>query len=1066
MKTKIVIIILFISLITVGFTPTSTRGATTYIDDYSIWPQQVAEGEKIYFNMTIYNSGDTSSKTVDVFLYYDGTKVNSTTITISPLDSNYANLTWDTTNNRSVSQPYSEEYQIGQGEDIEWYFNDDDGVDQHVSGEHVKVGPYLEMTDYNTPDEVTYGEKVTFRMRILNHNDTQTYTPFIYLYVRNSTGDLIQVNSTSVLLSRFGDSGDEKDVYLGWDTSGWEVKNYTVGVGEDIYFYFSNDLGQTMYVENEYVNVTETADYTISDTSVEPSVPDIAYEGQDIYFNMTVSTYPETSNVDVNLRLYVEGNLEDSINTTQSGDGTSVTYPLIWSTSTGDEGYYYVGEDWDIEAYAVETSEYIKDEEVDVDKAPPYYTVDHTGIYPDTVTEGEVMNFTFTIDSYKNYSAQGNLSLKVQGTLVDHIHFTQPADSTYVYTLQWHTEIGDLGTYDVGDGLDIEQFANETGFYREGDTVTVEEDTSYYIYSTEIHPKIACEGNTIQFNFTINSYPSHNAEGTLNLVVSGTEEDSISFSQGAGEQHTYTLEWITGSGDAGTYDVDNNSDIEAYSVENHEYIENETVEINLAPPYYNIVSSNVEPTTVTQGRTVDFNFTVESYANYDADVSLELYIEGSLEDTLDVPQENSTTETYTLTWDTSSFETKEYDVGESLDIEAYSPDTNEYISGYTVTVEEPVYYHIIESHTTVEPTTVGENSTVYFNFTVSSDPEYNADGNLYVDIQGTTTDSYSFSIQAGNVETYTLTWNTGPNDEGVYDVGQGLDIEAYALESGFYIEDETVNVERHSLTIYTTGNGSVNVDPVKSSYNHLSEVELTADADNLWHFDKWSGDVQSSKIQITVVMDSDKSITANFEEGAVHSLNINIEGEGEVWHDSSWPLNRIPEGETINLTAVPDHGNIFDTWKGESTTDDREISINMTSNKTVTAVFISVIVITSPDQGETIEGRDIEVKWDINVDSSRYTHIEVRLDNGSWMNIGDAEGYMFYDTEEGNKTVTVRLMDGRTEIGRDEVSVDFKRVDFYEKYAVWPMMMMLILLTIFAVIYRLIKTVNKRRKKN
>lgn len=43
-----------------------------------------------------------------------------------------------------------------------------------------------------------------------------------------------------------------------------------------------------------------------------------------------------------------------------------------------------------------------------------------------------------------------------------------------------------------------------------------------------------------------------------------------------------------------------------------------------------------------------------------------------------------------------------------------------------------------------------------------------------------------------------------------------------------------------------------------------TEVPILAKAVGDWRFDRWSGDASGTDISITVVMDSDKSVTANF----------------------------------------------------------------------------------------------------------------------------------------------------------------------------------------------------------
>lgn len=73
--------------------------------------------------------------------------------------------------------------------------------------------------------------------------------------------------------------------------------------------------------------------------------------------------------------------------------------------------------------------------------------------------------------------------------------------------------------------------------------------------------------------------------------------------------------------------------------------------------------------------------------------------------------------------------------------------------------------------------------------------------------------------------------------------------------------------ENYSLDVSAT-NGTVEVDPDKRTFAPGSEVELTAEPDDGYEFDEWTGDASGSENPLTITMDSDKSITASFvEEG-------------------------------------------------------------------------------------------------------------------------------------------------------------------------------------------------------
>lgn len=70
----------------------------------------------------------------------------------------------------------------------------------------------------------------------------------------------------------------------------------------------------------------------------------------------------------------------------------------------------------------------------------------------------------------------------------------------------------------------------------------------------------------------------------------------------------------------------------------------------------------------------------------------------------------------------------------------------------------------------------------------------------------------------------------------------------------------------YTLTVYTVGQGDVDLDPPGGTYSSGTWVEFTADADAGWHFDHWEDDLTGSDNPDTILMDDDKTVTAHFVE--------------------------------------------------------------------------------------------------------------------------------------------------------------------------------------------------------
>ncbi|MBS3790023.1 MAG: type IV pilin, partial [Candidatus Thermoplasmatota archaeon] len=135
----------------------------------------------------------------------------------------------------------------------------------------------------------------------------------------------------------------------------------------------------------------------------------------------------------------------------------------------------------------------------------------------------------------------------------------------------------------------------------------------------------------------------------------------------------------------------------------------------------------------------------------------------------------------------------------------------------------------------------------------------------------------------------------------------------------------TANFERveYSLTIDFEGEGSVNVndeeieDGWTSDYEANTQIELEALPDDDWYFDKWTGDglEDEKREEITITMDENKSITANFTEIKDHLLRISIKGEGST--DPLEGTHTYEDGEEVNISATPTEGWKFSHWTGE-----------------------------------------------------------------------------------------------------------------------------------------------------
>ncbi|MFC1893490.1 hypothetical protein ACFLYR_05620 [Chloroflexota bacterium] len=107
-----------------------------------------------------------------------------------------------------------------------------------------------------------------------------------------------------------------------------------------------------------------------------------------------------------------------------------------------------------------------------------------------------------------------------------------------------------------------------------------------------------------------------------------------------------------------------------------------------------------------------------------------------------------------------------------------------------------------------------------------------------------------------------------------------------------------------------------------------------------YHFDNWSGALPETANPITIVVDCNKNITANFSR-TMHTLTVQVNGSGATTPPTG--NHGYRGGTVVSMTAIPDSGWHFDGWTG-SVTDPDSVTIVVTidSDKTVVANFSEV----------------------------------------------------------------------------------------------------------------------------
>ncbi|MCK9412570.1 MAG: right-handed parallel beta-helix repeat-containing protein [Prolixibacteraceae bacterium] len=137
-----------------------------------------------------------------------------------------------------------------------------------------------------------------------------------------------------------------------------------------------------------------------------------------------------------------------------------------------------------------------------------------------------------------------------------------------------------------------------------------------------------------------------------------------------------------------------------------------------------------------------------------------------------------------------------------------------------------------------------------------------------------------------------------------------------------------------------TANGTVEKSPNLSTYNDGAQVQLTAKPNPDFKFTSWSGDITSPANPLTVIMNGDKNITANFNQ-IVKAFTLTVTAiNGTV---ANMPALAVyANGASVQLTATPNSGYTFTSWGGDATGSTNPVTVFMDAEKNIIANFTAL----------------------------------------------------------------------------------------------------------------------------
>lgn len=152
-------------------------------------------------------------------------------------------------------------------------------------------------------------------------------------------------------------------------------------------------------------------------------------------------------------------------------------------------------------------------------------------------------------------------------------------------------------------------------------------------------------------------------------------------------------------------------------------------------------------------------------------------------------------------------------------------------------------------------------------------------------------------------------------------------------------DSNSEQIPTYNVSVSMNPSDAGNLSVSDTTVDEGEEIELEANSNDEYQFSGWAGDIESSDNPLSLIVDKNYNISANFKK-KTYKLNVNIEGDGSVAKNIIREKStEYDHGTVVELKANPQTGYQFTEWSGDLNTTDNPKTIVVDEPKTVTAHF-------------------------------------------------------------------------------------------------------------------------------